>query len=110
MVARGQGTDCRRVVCRARQRIGGGAAYGLRPQQVYARHSEKLDPDQLQLALDECAISIAHKQATAEKQTTAPHPQPEPGRRKSLPAHLPRIAVVIEPETTSCPCWTAACM
>ena len=70
----------------------------------FGRHSEKLDPDQLQLALEEGEIASAHKQATADKQTPAPRPRPEPGRRKSLPAHLPRIEVIIEPETTSCPC------
>jgi len=70
----------------------------------YGRHSEKLDPDQLQLALEEREISSAHNQATAEKQTMAPRPRSEPGRRKSLPAHLPRIEVMIEPATTSCPC------
>ena len=74
----------------------------------FGRHSEKLDPDQLQLALEEREIASAHKQATAEKQTTAPRPRPEPGRRKSLPAHLPRVEVVIEPEATSCPCCGGA--
>jgi transposase len=38
----------------------------------------------------------------------APHPRSEPGKRKSLPPHLPRIEVVIEPETTSCPCCGGA--
>jgi transposase len=56
------------------------------------------------LALEEGEIASAHKQATADKQTPAPRPRLEPGRRKSLPAHLPRIEVIIEPETTSCPC------
>ena len=70
----------------------------------FGRHSEKLDPDQLQLALEEGEIASAHKQATADKQMPAPRPRPEPGRRKSLPAHLPRIEVIIEPKTTSCPC------
>ena len=70
----------------------------------FGRHSEKLDPDQLQLALEEGEIARAHEQAAAEKRTPAPRPRPEPGRRKSLPAHLPRVEVVIEPETTSCPC------
>jgi len=70
----------------------------------FGRRSEQLDPDQLRLALEEGEIAGAHEQATAEKQRTAPRPRPEPGERKSLPAHLPRIEVVIEPETTSCPC------
>jgi transposase len=69
----------------------------------FGRHSEKLDPDQLRLALEEREIARAHEQATADKQK-APRPKPESGQRKSLPSHLPRVEVVIEPETTSCPC------
>jgi transposase len=74
----------------------------------FGRRSERLDPDQLQLALEERDIASAHRQAAAEKQAPAPRPRPEPGRRKSLPAHLPRVEVVIEPETTSCPCCGGA--
>jgi len=74
----------------------------------FGRHSERLDPDQLQLALEERDIASAHGQAAAEKQAPAPRPRSEPGKRKSLPAHLPRVEVVIEPETTSCPCCGGA--
>src|SRR5438045_6505392 len=74
----------------------------------FGRHSERLDPDQLQLALEERDIASAHGQAAAEKQAPAPRPRSEPGKRKSLPAHLPRIEVVIEPETTSCRCCGGA--
>ena len=70
----------------------------------FGRHSERLDPDQLALALEEREIASAQEQAAAEKQAPPPRPRSEPGKRKSLPAHLPRIEVVIEPETTSCPC------
>jgi len=70
----------------------------------FGRRSEQLDPDQLRLALEEREIASAHEQATAEKQTNAPRPRPAPGERKSLPAHLPRVEVVIEPEDTVCPC------
>jgi len=70
----------------------------------YGPRSERLDPDQLPLILEEREITAAREQATAEKRATAPRPRSEPGQRKSLPAHLPRIEVVIEPETTSCPC------
>jgi transposase len=70
----------------------------------FGRHSERLDPDQLALALEEREIASAQEQAAAEKQALPPRPRSEPGKRKSLPAHLPRIEVVIEPETTSCPC------
>ena len=74
----------------------------------FGRHSERLDPDQLQLALEEREIASAQTQAAAEKQATTPRPRSEPGQRKSLPAHLPRIEVVIEPETTSCSCCGGA--
>jgi transposase len=70
----------------------------------YGRRSERLDPDQLPLTLEEREITAAREQATAEKRGTAPRPRSEPGQRKSLPPHLPRIEVVIEPQTTSCPC------
>jgi transposase len=70
----------------------------------FGRHSERLDPEQLQLALEEHEIASAREQAAADKQAKTPRPRSEPGQRKSLPAHLPRIEVVIEPETTSCPC------
>jgi transposase len=71
----------------------------------FGRHSERLDPDQLQLALEEeREIVQAHAQAAAEKTKTRPGLRREPGTRKSVPAHLPRVEVVIEPATTSCPC------
>jgi len=55
--------------------------------------------------IDLCVISTLHSNLTAlTARSTAARPRPEPGRRKSLPAHLPRIEVIIEPETTSCPC------
>jgi transposase len=69
----------------------------------FGRRSEKLDPDQLQLALEAQEIAQATDVAAADKQRKAPRPK-EPGKRKSLPANLPRIEVVIEPETTTCPC------
>jgi len=70
----------------------------------FGRHSEKLDPDQLRLVLEEHEIANAHEEAAADKQTKAPRSRTEHAERKSLPAHLPRVEVVIEPEMTSCPC------
>jgi transposase len=61
----------------------------------FGRHSERLDPDQLQLALEEREIASAHTQAAAEKQAPTQRPRSEPSQRKSLSAHLPRIEVVI---------------
>lgn len=73
----------------------------------FGRHSERLDPDQLQRALNERAMASVPRRA-AEKRAPAPHPRTEPGQRKSLPMHLPRVEIVIEPETTSCPCCGGA--
>ena len=70
----------------------------------FGRHSERLDPDQLPLALEEREIVRAHVQAAAEKCEAQAAPEARARPRKSLPAHLPRVEVVIEPETTSCPC------
>src|SRR6185437_713984 len=52
----------------------------------FGRHSERFDPDQLQLALEEREIVRAHAQAAAEKTQTRPRRRREPGTRKSLPA------------------------
>ena len=67
----------------------------------YGRRSERLDPDQLPLAFEEREISAARAAALAEKQEQAAHRKAEPGKRKSLPPHLPRIEVVIAPEDKS---------
>src|SRR5947209_11856983 len=69
----------------------------------FGRHSERLAPDQLQLTLEEREIAAATEAATSQTRTPS-RPRSASGERKSLPAHLPRIEVVIEPETTSCPC------
>lgn len=72
----------------------------------FGRRSEKLDPDQLQLSLEEQEIGQACETAAADKRK-ASRPK-EPGKRKSLPPHLPRVEVVIPPETTTCPCCQGA--
>jgi hypothetical protein len=65
----------------------------------FGRHSEGLDPDQLQLALEETEIANAHGQAAAETRGAASRSTTEPVVRKSLPGHLPRVEIVIQPET-----------
>jgi transposase len=72
----------------------------------FGRRSEQLDVDQLPLALEEREIAAAREEAAAEK--AMPRPRTEPSKRKSLPAHLPQVEVVIEPETTACPCCGGA--
>jgi transposase len=69
----------------------------------FGRRSERLDPDPLPLTLEEREIVIAGAAAT-ERPPKAPRRRAEPGKRPALPAHLPRIEVVIAPERTVCPC------
>src|SRR6516164_1490393 len=72
----------------------------------FGRRSEKLDPDQLQLALEDIEQAVAHGTAEAEKRAPrgAAPVRKRGAPRPSLPPHLPRIEVVIEPEDMTCPC------
>jgi hypothetical protein len=73
----------------------------------FGRRSEKLDPDQLALALEDLEQAVAEADAEAGK-ADAPRRRARGRERRqsrgALPAHLPRIEVVIEPPTTVCPC------
>ena len=71
----------------------------------FGRRSEKLDPDQLGLALEDVEQSAAAAE-TAEEQKTAPAERRSPRRkinRGALPAHLPRIETTIAVDS-ACPC------
>jgi transposase len=72
----------------------------------FGRSSERLDPDQLQLALEEIEQAVAQAEAEVEKRaaTRMRAAKPRSDERQSLPAHLPRVEVVITPEDTACPC------
>jgi transposase len=72
----------------------------------FGRSSERLDPDQLQLGLEEIEQAVAQAEADLAKHATAQRRQGStpPSQRQSLPAHLPRIEVVVAPEDTACPC------
>jgi transposase len=73
----------------------------------FGRRSEKLDPDQLTLALEDVEQAIAETEAQQEKADPAlkrARAETRRAGRGSLPEHLPRIEVVIEPETTACAC------
>jgi transposase len=73
----------------------------------FGRRSEKLDPEQLQLAIEDIEQAIASDEAAEDKK------DPEGARKRAdkrragrgaLPAHLPHIDVTIAPEDTNCPC------
>jgi transposase len=73
----------------------------------FGRRSEKLDPNQLALALEDLEQAVAESDAEAEKADPQVQRRRSRERRQSrgaLPEHLPRIEVVIEPATTLCPC------
>ena len=79
----------------------------------YGARSEKLDPDQLQLALEEAAQSLGAAQAVVDpeaptdRKATGEH-QPPQRNRGALPPHLPRVEVVIDVEDKRCPCCGGA--
>jgi transposase len=76
----------------------------------FGRRSEKLDPEQLLLALEDIEQAIAANEADDDKKDiVAARARAEKRRvnRGALPAHLPRMDVTIEPEDTSCPCCRA---
>lgn len=77
----------------------------------YGRRSEKLDLDQLQLALED------EEQSAAESDAAKDAAEPTERRRRgevanrnrgALPAHLPRYEVVIDIESKECPCCGGA--
>src|SRR5690242_20996034 len=77
----------------------------------FGRRSEKLDPDQLNLALEDLEQAIAESEAEREKADPAlrqARSQKRRAGRGPLPEHLPRVEIVVEPEDTACPCCGGA--
>jgi transposase len=73
----------------------------------FGRKSEKLDPDQFALALEDVEQAIAASQADDDKQNKAVaevRAKKRRANRGALPAHLPRVHVTIEPQDRDCPC------
>src|SRR4051812_13234970 len=74
----------------------------------FGRRSEKLDPDQLQLGLEDLeqtvAAAEAAQEAVAERNDTPRVPRPRRRNLGALPAHLPRVEVLVDVEDKSCPC------
>ncbi|WP_435171330.1 IS66 family transposase [Falsirhodobacter sp. 1013] len=73
---------------------------------VFGRRSEKSDPDQFELALEdlETAITAIHAEEDAEDRAAKRPAKPRATNRGSLPPHLPRIEEVIEPDSLTCAC------
>ena len=73
----------------------------------FGRKSERLSEEQLNLVLEELEIASA-KADTEEEQKDGNLKREGAKKRRanrgSLPAHLPRIERIVEPESTVCPC------
>src|SRR3954453_10668304 len=78
----------------------------------FGRRSEKLDPDQLQLGLEDLEQTVAAAEAAQEEVTArSGTPRTLRVRRRNLgalPAHLPRVEVLVDIEDKSCPCCGGA--
>ena len=74
---------------------------------MFGHKSEKLHPDQLLLAFEELEGALAEAEADAPASTTPTPRAKRPAAERNighLPAHLPRVFDVIEPQSTLCPC------
>jgi transposase len=77
----------------------------------FGRRSEKLDPDQFDLALEELEQAVATTEAEQEKADLGlrqGRSQKRRAGRVALPEHLPRVEIVVEPEDTACRCCGGA--
>lgn len=73
----------------------------------FGRKSEKLDPDQFTLALEDIEQAVAASEAADDKRNktaAASRAAKRRTNRGALPAHLPRVHVTLEPEDRNCPC------
>lgn len=71
---------------------------------LFGKRSERLDPEQMELAFEDIEAAIAVVEAEGEDQGFNP-PKPKPkSKPRVLPKHLPRIETVMEPESTTCAC------
>src|SRR4051795_741181 len=78
----------------------------------FGRRSERLDPDQLQLGLEDLEQAVAAAEAAREEVAAmSGAPRAPRARRRNLgalPAHLPRVEVLVDLEDKGCPCCGGA--
>src|SRR5919205_561671 len=78
----------------------------------FGRRSERLDPDQLQLGLEDleqtAAAAEAAQEELAARNSTPRAPRVRRRNLGSLPAHLPRVEVLVDVGDKSCPCCGGA--
>ena len=75
----------------------------------FGRRSERLDPDQMALALEDLDSDVAcARESRPAVETSAEEAPPEPrSRRKPLPDHLPREDVRLDVDSQACGCCGA---
>jgi len=77
----------------------------------FGKRSETVDPGQFTLALEELEQAVATVEAEQERREPAVKSERTRQRgqaRGSLPGHLPRIELVVEPADMACPCCGGA--
>src|SRR5215217_2819687 len=78
----------------------------------FGRRSERLDPGQLQLGLEDLEQTLAAAEAAQEEMAarndTPRVPRPRRRNLGALPAHLPRVEMLVDVEDRSCPCCGGA--
>ena len=72
----------------------------------FGRRAETLPEDQMLLGLEDVEQTVASDAALAEQTPTERHARTEKRRinRGALPAHLPRIEIVVDIDDKTCPC------
>ena len=94
--------------CAAGSEFAAGSLGRFLQKTLFGAKSEKIDPAQYELELEDIETAIAQVEAEIDADArTAPvrPPMPRQTNRGSLPKHLERVEVVIEPEL-SCACGT----
>jgi len=76
---------------------------------VHGRKSEKLSEDERQLAFEDLEAAVAEVEEQHDSRASsdeAPRRKMPPARRNrgNLPADLPRIERIVEPDSLTCPC------
>lgn len=75
----------------------------------YGKSSEKLDAGQLNLGLEDLEMALAASEAQADAETPPQfRKQRTPQKRVDLPAHLPRVEVVVDIDDKDCACCGGA--
>src|SRR5208283_4576781 len=76
----------------------------------FGRRSERLDPDQMALALEDLDSDVARvRESRPAVKTSAEEPSAETrSRRKPLPDHLPREDVRLDVDSEACACCGGA--